>query len=114
MKQRLGSLGLALSFAVLILGLSPATASAKDFQLVNAGEHTIYSVYVSRATSRDWEYPDVLGGDVLAPDDSTTISFPPGVFDTCNWDIAVVYTDGTVNVDPDEDLCTFGQITATY
>lgn len=113
MKQ-LGSLGLSLLLTGVFAAGATAAASAASFQLVNNGEHTVYHVYVSRASSQTWEYPDVLGADVLSPGYQTTVSFPEGTFNTCYWDIAVVYSDHHTIYDHNEDLCTYDKLTVSY
>lgn len=85
-------------------------ASAASFVLINDGTHTIYHVYVSRATSDTSEYPDSLGEDVLSPGCQVTINFPGSTFDTCNWDIAVVYSDHHTIYDRNEDLCSYDNL----
>ncbi len=114
MKYRLGSIWLTLALTLGLLTAGGAAASAASFVMVNDGSTTIYHVYVSRASSNRWEYPDVLGQNVLSPGYQTTISFPEGTFDTCYWDIAVVYSDGHTAYDWNEDLCTYGTVRSNY
>lgn len=112
MKQRVGSLFLALALLLSIASAGRATAAESSFVLVNKGSGTIYHVYLSRAGDNVWSN-DFLGTRVLSPGYQITLSFNSG-FDTCHWDVAAVYSDGHTSYDWDEDLCTYGTIDATY
>jgi hypothetical protein len=104
---------LTLALTIGLLTTATAAASAASFLLVNQGDHTVYHLYVSRHSTGDWG-PDILGEDVLSPGYQTTISFPDDSFDTCYWDIGVVYEDGHTATDMDEDLCSTGTVYSHY
>ena len=113
MKHRFASMCVSLALTAGLVFAATASAAAASFLLVNRGDHTIYHLYVSRHSSGVWG-PDILGADVLSPGYQTTISFPEGSFNTCEWDIGVVYSDGHTATDMDEDLCNTGTIYSHY
>lgn len=104
MKRRLVSLW---QIAVLTLGIiasGTAIASASTaFYVENDSDTTVYHLYMSRHSSGIWG-PDQLGSDVLRPGERLTLNVPDGAFDTCYWDVGVVFTDGTTDA-ADFDMC---------
>jgi hypothetical protein len=79
--------------AALLLALPGAVwAGAQDFILNNATGVDIYELYVSPASTDNWE-EDVLGVDVLADGDSVEIGFDRDE-DAAYWDLMVVDSEG--------------------
>lgn len=113
MKPRIVALSIALMFALGMLVPSRALAAPASFYLKNLGTTTIYHVYVSRHTSSDWG-SDALGSQVLPVGSEETFTFPDDSFDTCEWDIAIVYSDGHTAYDWDTNLCDVSTLTSTY
>lgn len=105
---------LAIVAALATLAAAPAAmAEAKqDFDLVNATGYTIDKVYVAPSKSDDWE-EDVLGRGTLSNKESVHITFHRSS-NTCNWDLKVVYDDGTSAEWAKFDLCTVSKITIKY
>jgi hypothetical protein len=67
-------------------------AGAQDFTVNNATGVDVYELYVSPASSDDWQ-EDVLGVDVLEDGDSVEISFDRDE-DAAYWDLMVVDSEG--------------------
>ena len=113
MRQRFASIGVAFALTIGLLVAGTAAAQAESFILRNNGDTTIYHAYVSRASSSVWG-SDILGQDVLSPGYQTTVSWPGSSFDTCYWDVAVVYSDGHTDYDWDVNFCNIGTVTSSY
>jgi hypothetical protein len=84
--------GLRWTAAMLLAVPGAVWAGAQDFALNNATGVDIYEVYVSPASSDDWQ-EDVLGVDVLEDGDSVEISFDRDE-DAAYWDLMVVDSEG--------------------
>jgi hypothetical protein len=79
--------------AAMLLAVPGAVwAGAQDFVLNNATGVDIYELYVSPASTDDWQ-EDVLGVDVLEDGDSVEISFDRDE-DAAYWDLMVVDSEG--------------------
>ncbi len=105
--------------ALLVLALSfvtvaPAVARAdpRDFTLVNESSVTIGYAYVSPADVGDWE-ADVLGDDVLPPQQRVNITFSNDTAGRCSYDIKVVGTAGETGYLWAVDLCATATVTFT-
>lgn len=102
---------LALACAPL-LATTAAHADNLDFSLVNKTGYVISEVYVSSASTNDWE-EDVMGSDVLANNESVEIEFEKGS-KGCKWDMKVIYDDGEQAVWNDLNLCSISQVSLRY
>ena len=102
-----------LSLALVLAVPAVSTAQGKqDFTLINNTGYQINEVYVSPATSKDWE-EDVLGRDTLANREKVDIHFTRAE-KTCKWDLKVVYDDGEEAEWDAFDLCTVSSIAIKY
>ena len=107
-------LAMAVMAAVVLAGSMAAFAASgkQDFDLVNKTGLTIDEVYVSPATTDDWE-EDVLGVDTLANGAKVTITFDRDET-ACKWDLKIVDEDGDSVVWSNFDLCKAEEITLLY
>ncbi len=101
-----------LAAALLSLAAVPAAAGQQDFSLKNKTGYTIEKVYVSAASTDDWE-EDVLGADVLSDGDAVEISFDR-TETACKYDLKVVYDDQEEAVWAGLDLCTISDVEISY
>ncbi len=77
---------------VLTLLLTPlAWAEPVTFILTNGTDETIMEFYASPPGVEEWE-EDILGDDVLEPDDSVEITIADGRED-CEYDFLAVFED---------------------
>ena len=97
--------------AALLAGLAtqPALAGDQDFELTNKTGDPLEELYVSPASSDDWE-EDVLGQDVLGDGESTVIRFSRNTT-ACKWDIKVRYPDGDEPIWYNINLCEVSSVT---
>lgn len=93
----------AMPLAVLSLPAFGADTEAVSFTLINGTEKTIDEFYASPPNVNSWEQ-DILGVDVLAPDDSVSITIDDGRED-CHYDFRVVYEDGSATENPGISVC---------
>lgn len=107
MKKFFAGVGLALSLAA-----TPALAAQQDFNLENSTGYTIEQVYVSAATTNDWE-EDVLGEDVLPTGESVDITFSSAE-NACRFDLKVVYDDQEEAVWKGLNLCSISTVELKY
>jgi len=98
--------------AALLLAAAPALAAQQDFTLENNTGYTIEQVFVSAASSRDWE-EDVMGWDILADGESVEISFSSAE-DACLFDLKVIYDDGEEAMWDRLDLCSISVVDIRY
>jgi hypothetical protein len=85
-------------------------AGDQDFTLINQTGYEIDRVYVSAASTSDWE-EDILGQDSLGDGEHVNIRFSRGT-KGCKFDLKVVYTeDDSEAVWDDIDLCTVESVT---
>jgi len=101
-----------LVLAAMMLTSGTASADPRNFVVENDGAHSIYSLFVSPAYSDRWG-PDVLGADMLAPGDTTVISFN-GPLNTCEYDVKIQYVDRSQQHWWDVDLCSTDFLRADY
>ena len=76
-----------------VLAAAPVAAGQQDFTLYNETGVDIYQLYVSPASTDQWE-EDVLGVDVLEDGDAVDISFDRDE-DADYWDLMVVDGEGS-------------------
>lgn len=95
-----------------LLATTSAHAENLDFSLVNKTGYVISEVYVSSASTNDWE-EDVMGRDVLANNESVDIEFTKGS-KGCKWDLKVIYDDGEEAVWDSLNLCATSQVSLRY
>lgn len=103
---------LASTLAASMLLSAPALAEDLDFALVNKTGYTINEVYVSPASSEEWE-EDIMGSDALGNGDGVNIRFPKGA-KGCDWDLKVTYDDGEEAMWGGADLCSISKIVLFY
>ncbi len=106
-----GALVVAAIIGVLMAPL-PATAGTQDFTLVNDTGLSIVHLYISPASTQDWE-EDVLGVDVLEDGESADIEFSPEAQAEV-WDMMIVDTDGDKVVWKGLKLNEISQVTLHY
>lgn len=88
-------------------------AGKQDFTLINKTGYEIDQVYVSAASTSDWE-EDILGQDTLGNGERVNIHFARGA-KGCKFDLKVVYSeDDSEAVWDDIDLCTVEKITIKW
>ena len=98
--------------AGLLVGPLPALAGTQDFTLVNDTGLSIVHLYISPASTQDWE-EDVLGVDVLEDGESADIEFSPEAQAEV-WDMMIVDTDGDKVVWKGLKLNEISQVTLHY
>jgi hypothetical protein len=99
--------------AILLAGIAaPALAGTQDFTVLNKTGHPISELYVSASAKDNWE-EDVLGRDILADGDRTTIRFA-GDESSCLWDIKVIYSDGEDASWQGVNLCKVSVVSLSY
>jgi hypothetical protein len=91
--------------AVLTLAFAVAPAYAKDlvFTLNNQSSGAVNELYVSPLDSNNWE-EDILGKDLLDSGQTATITIR-NADGQCQWDVRIVYDDGSVTDERNIDLC---------
>jgi len=103
-------------FALLVIAGSMNTFAQNylDFTLVNKTGVDIYEIYVAPISdSKSWG-PELLGKEPLLNGESIEITFDPGDFEDCKWDLKIKDTEGTSLTWYDIDLCEYWQITIKY
>ncbi|MPN52273.1 hypothetical protein SDC9_199929 [bioreactor metagenome] len=95
-----------------LLATTVAHADNLDFSLVNKTGYVISEIYVSSASTSDWE-DDVMGSDVLGKNESVDIEFEKGS-KGCKWDMKVVYDDGEEAVWENLNLCSISKVSLRY
>lgn len=96
--------GAMLALLMVVATASTASADPRDFTLINNTGTIISEVYVSPSNTMDWG-DDVLGLDILLPDETVDISFQRFTPGTCLYDIKVVTDEGNEGMLPLVDLC---------
>ena len=99
--------------AFLLLSLSAISANAADRRVtvVNKTKVAVVEFYASRADTDDWE-EDILGQDVLEPDDSVEINIDDGS-GACRFDFKAVFDDDDEVIKKKIDVCAVGTFTLT-
>ena len=94
-----------LAAVALASGLSVAPAHAEDliFMLDNESSGSINELYVSTLDSNSWE-EDILGQDVLAAGEQAEITIT-NTDGRCEFDVRLVYDDGSVTDERKINLC---------
>ncbi len=90
----------------------PLHAGDQDFTLVNDTGFTISEIYVSPATTEEWQ-EDVLGEDTLADGEEVEISFSREETE-CQWDLMVKDAEGNEVSWTGIDLCKYSCVTLHY
>jgi hypothetical protein len=98
MKASVVAGALALAFVA-----APALAEDLVFTLNNESSGAVNELYVSALESNSWE-EDILGQDILESGQTATITLR-GADGQCNWDVRLVYDDGSVTDERNIDLC---------
>ena len=107
--QKIKSLKAFFLAALFVMALSSvAFAGAQDFVLVNNTGYPIYRVNVSAASTNQWE-EDILGSQVLMPNESLRVTF--GVGNQQYWDINAIFEDGSSIAWYGIDLLSVSQVT---
>jgi hypothetical protein len=97
-------LGLCAGAALAFTGATGAIAQMYEkIMVVNSTGYTIAQIYISPATSDSWE-EDVLDWDVLEDGQQFEVDFRRAE-NTCDWDLRVVYSDGSDATWDGLDLC---------
>jgi hypothetical protein len=88
----------------------PAFADPRDFSVVNSTTVVLSHVFVSPSDTADWG-EDIMGRDVLNPDETVNVTF--GKFDSnsCLYDVKVLGQQGQSGVLYKVDLCTTTTVT---
>ena len=89
---------------VSAFAIAPAYAEDLVFTLNNVSSGAVNELYVSPLESNSWE-EDILGQDVLESGQAATITIR-GTDGQCEWDVPLVYDDGSVTDERNIDLCT--------
>jgi len=94
-----------LTSIALVSAFAAAPAFAEDlvFTLNNQSSGAVNELYVAPLESNSWE-EDILGQDVLEAGQAATITLA-GADGQCEWDVRLVYDDGSVTDERNIDLC---------
>lgn len=103
---------LGLSVATLLVAPSALADGKQNFTLTNKTGYTISEVYVSPSKASSWE-EDVLGRDEMPDGEAFEIEFSRAE-KSCNWDLKVVYDDGTPAEWSGFNLCEVSSIQIFY
>ena len=101
----------AIAVAVFTLGVSPSLGTDQNFTLHNHTQRIIDSVYVSPRGAETWS-EDILGQDILDDHTDLEVKFDRGG-SQCEWDVRVVFKDGTSEQVHDVDFCAVSDVTFT-
>lgn len=93
---------------VLLAITSPAVAGRQDFVLVNKVGFTIHQIFVSPASTDNWE-EDVLGNRALPDNAQITVAFPVDA-SKCVWDLKAVDEQGETAEFASLNLCNISKI----
>ncbi|MES2034429.1 MAG: hypothetical protein V4466_09655 [Pseudomonadota bacterium] len=78
--------------ASALLAATPASAEDRRVNIINETSYTIVEFYASNVGENAWE-EDILGRDMLAPDESVVIDIDDGS-GHCLYDFRAVFEDG--------------------
>jgi hypothetical protein len=99
----------ALAMLVLMLAWVPAALAGKqDFTIVNRTTMMIHELYIAPSSQTSWD-EDILGTDVLAPEEEVEIVFDPDE-DAELWDLAIIDGEGNTVVWGALNLTTISKI----
>ncbi|WP_415182804.1 hypothetical protein [Phaeovulum sp.] len=87
----------------------PAVAANRKVNVTNMTNYTIIEFYGSNSGSDSWE-EDILGDEVLGPNDTVTINFDDAS-NYCIFDLRAVFEDGDEVIEEGFDACTTGELT---
>lgn len=96
--------------AALSLGASAALAEDLTFDVENASSSAVTEFYTSPVGVKDWE--NNMVASPLQPGDSAEATIGDGR-DVCEYDIHVVFADGSNITDENVDLCSLGAYTVS-
>jgi len=102
--------GAMLAMALVLGSVSTAFADPRDFVLINGTGTIISEVYVSASNLTKWG-EDILGRDVLMPDENVTINFGKFSEGDCLYDIKVITDEGAEGQLTQVNLCTKNTVT---
>jgi uncharacterized protein (DUF2141 family) len=102
--------GAMLALALVVGSFSTAFADPRDFVLINKTGTILHQVYVSPSNITDWG-DDVLGRDVLMPEETVTITFSKFTQGDCFYDIKVVTDEGAEGQLNQVNLCETNTVT---
>jgi hypothetical protein len=102
-SRKLAAFALAAASLLALCTSAVPAADRRDFYVYNKGEEPIYYLRVSHISEDKWG-DDILGTDVLEPDDRIKVTFSDGE-DLCYYDIQVQYKDGDKREKRDVNLC---------
>ena len=80
-----------------------------SFRLNNGRSQSIYYFYASPSNVDSWE-EDILGSDILAPDETSLISIDDNRA-SCFYDFKAVFADGSSSTAYGIDICDLSQYT---
>lgn len=90
---------------VALTAMAPsALAATQDFTIINQTGKTLENIYVSGADEGNWG-KDLLGDEVLDPDENFDVTFTGYDTDECEFDVRVETADTFWELE-DVDLCT--------
>ena len=106
---RLAALPAAIALLAALWAI-PAFADPRDFNVVNSTSVVLTHVFVSPSDTADWG-DDIMGRDLLNPDESVNVTF--GKFDgsSCLYDVKVLGQQGQTGFLYKVDLCTVSTVT---
>jgi hypothetical protein len=95
----------ALSLPALALAVPEAMAGKNDFYVYNNSSSDIYYLYVSEASSSDWQN-DILGEQILYSGQNVQVYFGNPNPNVCYYDFRAELSSGQVIEDYQVDVCT--------
>ncbi|MGR3622780.1 hypothetical protein [Pseudophaeobacter sp.] len=102
-------LAVALAASFSAVSALPASALDRRVRIVNDTNYTIVRFYGSNKGTDSWE-EDILGNDVLRPNQSVQIDFDDGT-GYCKFDFKAVFDDGDVLTANNINVCKIGTYT---
>ena len=100
--------------AVALLSMSAMTfadAANRKVDIVNGTTKDIAEFYASNTGTDDWE-EDILGQDVLAPDETFEADIDDGT-GACFFDFKAVFSDGSSHIQKKVNVCKVSTFTYT-
>jgi hypothetical protein len=98
------------AFALLAAVSAPALAAPGEFTVVNNTSFAISELYVGSSAADTWGN-DFLGGQIMNPSQTATVTLYSYDGTTCLYDVAVVGQEGQRGVMYRFDLCTLDTLT---
>lgn len=84
-----------------------AMAADRNVNIINSTSTTIKMFFASNVDVKKWE-EDILGDDVLRPDDSIQVNIDDGT-GHCTYDFRALLSDGSEIVKHDINVCRIGE-----